>query len=241
MPADHSKPFLHVVNLNGIPILSQLRYEEALLRADEHNWCLFNRGSPLAIVMGISGQVEQLIHQEKLKKEPIPLIRRYSGGGTVVVDENTGFVTLICRTDAVAVQPFPKQLMRWSAELYRPLFPSHPFELRENDYVIGEQKWGGNAQCITKGRWVHHTSMLWDYHPATMDYLLLPAKAPAYRQERPHTEFLCRLRDYWAEESFFQTALLEQLSRQFNLIPVDKGELEQILTLPHRKSTCLVE
>lgn len=31
------------------------------------------------------------------------------------------------------------------------------FSLRENDYVLGERKMGGNAQSITGKSWIHHT------------------------------------------------------------------------------------
>lgn len=50
------------------------------------------------------------------------------------------------------------------------------------DYVFGNRKFGGNAQSITKGRWVHHTSFLWDYEMMNMFYLKLPKRAPDYRQ-----------------------------------------------------------
>ena len=86
------------------------------------------------------------------------MIRRFSGGGTVVVDENTLFVTFILpRHSALSIQPFPRHLMEWTAEFYRPLFPGGAFQLRENDYVHENRKWGGNAQSITKGRWLHHS------------------------------------------------------------------------------------
>ena len=49
------------------------------------------------------------------------------------------------------------------------------FSLRENDYVLGAHKIGGNAQSIVKGRWVHHTSFLWDFDPAKMRYLQVRA------------------------------------------------------------------
>ncbi len=32
-------------------------------------------------------------------------------------------------------------------------------------------QFGGNAQTITRDRWVHHTSFLWDFLPANMGYL----------------------------------------------------------------------
>jgi len=45
-----------VLRLSGMPILQQLRLEEALLRADAGNWFLLNDGTPEpAVVMGISG------------------------------------------------------------------------------------------------------------------------------------------------------------------------------------------
>ena len=45
-----------LLRLRQVPILQQLRLEEALLRADDSNWCILNDGSPTpAIVMGISG------------------------------------------------------------------------------------------------------------------------------------------------------------------------------------------
>ena len=43
--------------------------------------------------------------------------------------------------------------------------------MRENDYLFGFHKIGGNAQSIIKDRWVHHTSFLWDYKPERMRYL----------------------------------------------------------------------
>ena len=49
------------------------------------------------------------------------------------------------------------------------------------DYVFGDRKFGGNAQSITKNRWIHHTSFLWDYEVSNMAYLKHPARAPEYR------------------------------------------------------------
>jgi len=232
------KPVLHLLKLPPTPILQQLQWEEALLRVDKRNWCLFNHGSPPAIVMGISGQVGEVIARKCWEQCPLPLIRRFSGGGTVVVDQETLFVTLICQADALPIPPFPRSLMQWTAEhLYRPLFHSLPFQLRESDYTLGQRKWGGNAQSILKGRWLHHSSLLWDYRSEYMDLLLLPPKTPVYRQQRSHLDFLCRLRDHWADKSFFESELMGQLSKHFTLVEGERGEMEEIATLPHRKVT----
>lgn len=71
--------------------------------------------------------------------------------------------------------------------------PPLGFHLVEHDYCLGARKVGGNAQAVSRGRWVHHTSFLWDYDDANMALLRLPAKRPAYRRDRPHGAFLARL------------------------------------------------
>lgn len=231
------RSLIHFVHLKEVPILEQLKYEEALLRADERNWLIFNEKSSSAIVMGVSGQKELLVNQEKWQQHPIPLIRRFSGGGTVVVDENTFFVTFICQKGHFNFPLFPRHLMEWSSAFYRPLFSSHNFQLQENDYTLGEKKWGGNAQCITKERCLHHTSILWDYDTKKMDYLLHPPKAPFYRQGRKHTDFLCPLKRFFPQLEIFQQRLLKEIANEFEVIPVESKEIEKIQQQQYRKVT----
>jgi len=52
---------------------------------------------------------------------------------------------------------------------------------RRTDYTFGEQKFGGNAQAITKQRWLHHTSFLWDFDDCNMALLKHPSRVPKYR------------------------------------------------------------
>lgn len=56
--------------------------------------------------MGISSN-DELVHTEEAYKLNIPIIKRFSGGGTVVVDEDTLFVTFIFNTQDVKVPLFP--------------------------------------------------------------------------------------------------------------------------------------
>lgn len=77
----------------------------------------------------------------------------------------------------VPCDPYPREIMSWTETVYQPVFSSllprssEPFRLRENDYVIGEKKVAGNAQSIVKSRWIHHTSFLWSFTAANMEYL----------------------------------------------------------------------
>ena len=226
---------LHIIELpKETPILEQLQLEEALLRSDHRSICIINYGSPRAIVMGISGQPELLLNLSKVEREHLPVIKRFSGGGTVIVDRNTLFISFIIAKEDLPVVPFPEPILRWSSDLYASAWGIEGFHLRENDYCIGDRKCGGNAQYIRKGRWMHHTSFLWDYETENMEALLLPAIRPAYRENRPHEEFLCKLKDYGSDPKTRVAQLREAIVKQLYIEDFDRSELED---KPHRKAT----
>ena len=54
------------------------------------------------------------------------------------------------------------------------------FSLREHDYVVDDKKIGGNAQTITKDRFVHHTSFLWDFDERKMNFLKVAIYSPKF-------------------------------------------------------------
>lgn len=231
---------LYYLKLENVPILEQLQLEEALLRSDHRNWCLINEGSPEAIVMGISGIADELICSESFNENPIPVIRRFSGGGTVVVDEKTLFITLICNQKALNVPPFPIPILDWNGKLYKQALQQCDFQIKENDYTIGTKKFGGNAQYIAKERWLHHTSLIWDYNPQLMKLLKIPRKTPAYREKRNHEEFLCKLKEVIPEKASFYRNFLQALEEYFELYLVTLEEAQRYLKADHRKSTSLI-
>jgi len=262
---------LHWLDLRatGISMLERLSLEEALLRHDDRNWAVVGThevsshkylkpiSMPLyakeenqdcLIVMGIGGKPDQLLNIPLVEEDSVLVCKRFSGGGTVVLDANSLWTTFIGRNEHFPhVEPYPKSIMEWSAnEVFGPAMTSilkkqsertngkrtlvvdskscsatensgrvrtaplasessnRPhFELRENDYVLGERKFGGNAQAIVKGGWLHHTSFLWDYNPGNMQYLSLPQKRPDYRGDRSHDDFLVTLREYCTPREFF--------------------------------------
>lgn len=159
-----------------------------------------------------------MVHIEKAASYNIPLIKRFSGGGTVVVDHNTVFVTFIFAKNTHSFPAYPEPIMRWSEDFYRPVFAYADFRLKENDYVLGNKKFGGNAQYIKKDRWLHHTSFLWDYNPNYMDCLLYPKKTPSYRAGRSHHEFICKLSDYYPDLQTLVTAIKKHLQTLYPMI-----------------------
>ncbi|MBA0732225.1 hypothetical protein Gogos_016330, partial [Gossypium gossypioides] len=222
-------PLMNLMRFKGLPILQQLHIEEQLLRTSSENWCIVNDGTnDPTIVIGVSGKPAELLEIESVLDDQVPVIRRFTGGGTVIVDHGTVFVTFICNKEAVPnLQPYPRPIMSWSSSLYSKVFQGiGDFHLRENDYVFGNHKFGGNAQSITKNRWIHHTSFLWDFNVQNMSYLKHPKRAPAYRSARSHLDFICRMKDYMPRSTFMDKTV-EATETQFSLRPI---QLEAIRT-----------
>jgi len=226
----------HLLVLDSVPIIEQLRLEEALLRTDQRNWCLINSGSSPSVVMGMSAVVEEVVDLSCLKRLSLPLIRRFSGGGTVVVDESTVFCTFIFNSLDIACAPTPSAVMQWSHGLLQPVFEPHRFILQEHDYVIDDLKVGGNAQCFSKGRVLHHTSFLFSWKEERMVVLRMPQKAPEYRLGRPHTCFCNRLEKYFPCQHSFQSALIKRVRDRFSVSESCLEEAAQSLDKPHRRS-----
>jgi len=235
------KPILHLINLENVSIFKQLQLEEALLRLDLRNWCLVNTGSEPAIVLGISGKPEIHINKNAYQQNPVPVIRRFSGGGTVFINEETVFITFICDSEELNVSSLPLEVFRWSEKIYKSVFEHLDFRLQENDYVIGDKKFGGNAQYLRKNRWLHHTSLLFDYDPHQMKLLNFPEKVPVYRQTRDHTDFLCKLNHHFPSKNILKNKFEMSLENHFNVQKVDIKVVEELSLLPHRKSTAFIK
>jgi lipoate-protein ligase A len=139
--------------------------------------------------------------------------------------------------------------MEWTGKFYDGVFrrlDASGFRLSEHDYTLGDLKFGGNAQSITKDKWLHHTSLLWDFDDALMkEYLTLPPKKkrPEYRRDRPHSEFLCRLKDALPSRSTRDVldAVGDELRCHFDVAVCGTAELRQIEALQrfgdYRRST----
>jgi lipoate-protein ligase A len=139
--------------------------------------------------------------------------------------------------DVATAPAYPREVLAWSTEFYASalapvLAPGAPaFGLQEHDYCLGDVKIGGNAQSISRDRWVHHTSFLWDFTDANMALLRLPDKRPAYRQDRPHGSFLTRLRQHVVPPqpgTFFQ-AVRQGLAARFDVVDTPVEEALHVL------------
>lgn len=90
------------------------------------------------IVMGIGGKAEKLLTSQNVIDDQLLVVKRFSGGGTVVMDENAIWTTLIAgrrgtknnhqtsEDELLAdglCKPYPRDIMKWTAEaIFAPTF-----------------------------------------------------------------------------------------------------------------------
>ncbi|KYQ93506.1 hypothetical protein DLAC_06203 [Tieghemostelium lacteum] len=232
-----------IIRLNGYSILRQLQIEESLYRNVniKDNWLILNKGTPTPmIIVGASGKVDKLVDLdllEKLNRDrvkqghlPISIIKRYTGGGTVIVDENTIFCSMIMTKQFIHDNPiqehlskkelhqyYPKDIMKWSAEWYKHVFTHDQFLLSDNDYTFSDKKFGGNAQAFSRHKFVHHTSFLYDYDHNLMNLLKQPEKIPEYRQNRSHFDFLVKLSTIYPSKDEILHAIENSTEKLFGI------------------------
>lgn len=84
---------------------------------EDHN----TTNTSCCVVMGIGGKPVELLNVPQVRKDGVWVIKRFSGGGTVVVDHNSIWTTLIGRTQMLThVEPFPRSIMAYTATILEP-------------------------------------------------------------------------------------------------------------------------
>lgn len=192
-----------VLRLRNQPIAQFLLLEQQLLQKEQGAILLINEGTLPAIVLGCSNKETEWLHQTV----PLPIVRRCTGGGAVVVDEQTLFVSWIF--DRKEGLSHSEELLSWTTELYQKAHPFLPFSRKNQDYAIGDCKIGGNALYFKKSRALQHTSFLFDYLPERMSCLKMPPTSPPYRNGRTHDQFLSKLSGYFPSMSAFIDPFIE--------------------------------
>jgi len=228
-------PRLFHVHAARVDIARWLRLEEGLLRhrAREDWLTTLDGAASRAIVLGIGGDVERLVDVRRAATRAHALVRRFTGGGTIACDGDTlfaGFAMDVGGAMVRAPRAYPRDVMRATGDAYARVFDKcGTFALRENDYVFGTRKFGGNAQAIVKGRFLHHTSFLYDYDDDAMAATLKPPpRAPAYRDGRAHADFLARLAERgYARDEIFERVRRVMMGMGYEIVDVGLEDAER--------------
>jgi len=150
-----------------------------------------------AVVLGASRSIRSDALVEACRADGVPIVRRSSGGGTVVVGPGV--------LNVAVVLPDSRAPGLWAVDA------AHRYVLERlvgsiigvgqpvtveglGDLVIGGRKCGGSAQRRLKHWFMVHCSILYAMPVEQVArYLALPERQPAYRRRRSHQDFLSNL------------------------------------------------
>lgn len=169
--------------------------DEALLNAVDEAVAApalrFWESSTPTIVLGRSAQRER----DVTERADIPVLRRTSGGGTVVVGPGCLNFSIVLRLDQhpmlVNVRDSYHLILTAIQQALRP----ERVDIRGvSDLALNGRKFSGSAQRRTRSAVLHHATILYDFPLDLISrYLREPHRQPRYRRSRTHEDFLCNL------------------------------------------------
>jgi lipoate-protein ligase A len=182
-------------------LAANLALDEALLLEAEEG-----RGSEVlrvwewpapAVVLGAGCRLAEDVEEETCRTDAVPILRRASGGGTVLLGRGCLLYSLIL---AYRRSPALHDITSSYAYIFDRLREALSGLLPDlehagtSDLTSRGRKLSGNAQQRKRSHVLHHGTLLYDFNLGLVSrYLRMPARQPEYRQQRDHADFLVNL------------------------------------------------
>ena len=157
------------------------------------------------IVVGYANKIADEVDVTACKVNGVPVLRRCSGGGTVLQGAgclNYALVLQIAENSPLAaISSANKFIMEHNRAAIEALFKSQIANRKSQILVRGHTdlslnglKFSGNSQRRRKNFLLFHGTFLLNFDLALVgEFLRMPSKQPDYRQNRTHEEFLTNL------------------------------------------------
>jgi lipoate-protein ligase A len=168
-----------------------------------------------AVVLGAGCRLADDVDEAACRADGVPVLRRASGGGTVLWGRGCLLFSLVLRFDrAPELATIDGSYRHILGRLADALADVGVRPVREgvSDLTLNGRKFSGNAQQRKRDHLLHHGTLLYDFDIGRVGcYLRPPPRQPEYRDGRGHEEFLCnlpltdgelrrRLREAWGAE-----------------------------------------
>lgn len=181
------------------PTLAEnLDYDLALLREVEADPAAATlrcwEAAEYAVVVGRSNDIEREVDVAACQAGDIPIVRRDSGGGAVVIGPGCLCFSLALQIPTefadVGITGVTRAVMQRLADALDS--PAEPVSVAGiSDLVVQGRKFSGNSQRWKRAAFLHHGTILYDFDLVRLArYLKSPSREPDYRQGRSHLGFV---------------------------------------------------
>ena len=151
------------------------------------------------VVLGSSNKKELEVNEENCAVDGIDVLKRYGGGGTVVLYKDSLVVSVGCWVKSIYDNDKYFRLMNETIiSCLTDLRPAVKFSQRGySDIVVGEKKIAGTSLFRSRKYMLYQASVLIDLDIELVNRALRhPTKEPDYRKGRSHSDFLSDLKSF---------------------------------------------
>ncbi|HZV34824.1 MAG TPA: lipoate--protein ligase family protein [Verrucomicrobiae bacterium] len=150
------------------------------------------------VVVGYANPVEREVHIESCRKANVPVLRRCSGGGTVLQGMGCLNYSLLLRISEAGplrgISGTNLFIMDRHQAALQSLVRGRVRVQGHTDLTLDNLKFSGNAQRRRKRFLIFHGTFLLNFDiPQIEQFLRMPSRQPDYRQNRAHSKFLTNL------------------------------------------------
>lgn len=148
-----------------------------------------------AVVLGAGCRLTEDVDETACQADGVPILRRSSGGGTVLWGRGCLLYSLILSQQRDPALADVRASYRYILErVIEAIGLSGITRAGTSDLAIGNRKFSGNAQQRKRHYLLHHGTLLYAFDlDAIARYLRLPSRQPDYRASRSHNQFLLNL------------------------------------------------
>lgn len=175
------------------------------------------------VVLGRSNRAEAEVNVKFCQSAGIPVLRRPSGGGAVLLGPGCLCYSLVLplseQQRQLGISAATARLMERIAGGLASLLPGVCVQ-GVSDLVWNGHKFSGNAQRWLRRSFIHHGTLLYNFNlPLLANCLNHPSRQPDYRNSRGHLEFVSNVP---CEPDRLRSALLSDWNAVPRSEPIDR-------------------
>ncbi len=214
---------------------ANLACDEALLDLCEngfdHEIIRFWQPKDHFVVLGYANKVGAHVNEAGCRSKQIPIVRRCSGGGTVLQGAGCLNYSLILKIQKAAaflnITGTNACIMNAHREAMEQVLQKPVQVQGHTDLAVNRLKFSGNAQRRKRDFLIFHGTFLLDFDLELIEELLpIPSQQPSYRQNRSHAHFLLNLK---IAPILIKEALRQTWNANESLDSVPEAAIEQLV------------